>query len=197
MAELIDKLFDQYGVAVVGFDVVLAERDTSSGIEVLDALAQRELKAFPRFQRPTQKLRPSLDYDGLLRRQHEGPAGGAGLLLQQRGARGEGQRAFRGRCCRRAPSTAAACCFTTWTGYTGNLPMFLQERRRRRAHQSAGRLRRRAAPRAAARRVRRRSTTRRCRSRWCARCSRCQTGPGCRRSSSAIRDKRLRRAWNG
>src|SRR5512147_3281392 len=31
MAELINKLFDRYGVAIVGFDVVWAERDTSSG----------------------------------------------------------------------------------------------------------------------------------------------------------------------
>jgi adenylate cyclase len=32
MAELIDKLFDRYGIEVLGFDVVWAERDTSSGI---------------------------------------------------------------------------------------------------------------------------------------------------------------------
>ena len=36
MAELNDKLFDHYGVAVLGFDVVWAERDPSSGIDVLD-----------------------------------------------------------------------------------------------------------------------------------------------------------------
>jgi adenylate cyclase len=39
MARLMDKLFDQYHVALVGFDVVWAERDTSSGMDVLDALA--------------------------------------------------------------------------------------------------------------------------------------------------------------
>ena len=32
MAELMNKLFDKYGLAVLGFDVVWAERDTSSGI---------------------------------------------------------------------------------------------------------------------------------------------------------------------
>lgn len=42
MAELTEKLFERYGVAVVGFDVVWAERDPSSGIEVLDTLARGE-----------------------------------------------------------------------------------------------------------------------------------------------------------
>ena len=34
MAELVDKLFQQHGVAVLGFDVVWAEPDPSSGIAV-------------------------------------------------------------------------------------------------------------------------------------------------------------------
>ena len=34
----------------LGFDVVFAERDAVSGIEVLDALAQGELKDVPQFQ---------------------------------------------------------------------------------------------------------------------------------------------------
>src|SRR5262249_57251454 len=39
MAELIAKLFDRYGVEVLGFDIVWAERDTSSGIDALAAPA--------------------------------------------------------------------------------------------------------------------------------------------------------------
>ena len=36
LALLLDKLFDKYQVAIVGFDVVFAERDESSGIRVLE-----------------------------------------------------------------------------------------------------------------------------------------------------------------
>jgi adenylate cyclase len=65
MARLMDKLFDKYGVALVGFDVVWAERDTSSGIEVLDALAQDELKNDGAFQSAYPRLRGKLDFDSL------------------------------------------------------------------------------------------------------------------------------------
>jgi len=36
MAHLMDRLFDQYGVAAVAFDVVWAESDPSSGVQTLD-----------------------------------------------------------------------------------------------------------------------------------------------------------------
>ena len=65
MARLMDKLFDQYGVAVVAFDVFWSEHDTSSGIGVLDALAKKELKDAPGFQSAYQQLRGALDYDGM------------------------------------------------------------------------------------------------------------------------------------
>ena len=50
LARFIDKLFDQYQIAVVGFDVVFAEADYSSGIRVLDQFAKAELKEFEGFQ---------------------------------------------------------------------------------------------------------------------------------------------------
>jgi adenylate cyclase len=65
MATLMQKLFDQYDIAVLGFDVVWAEPDTSSGIYTLDALASRDLKQVTSFQEAYQKLRPGLDYDGM------------------------------------------------------------------------------------------------------------------------------------
>ena len=64
MARLMDKLFDQYGIRMVGFDVVWAERDTSSGVDTLDALAQKEFRDQPAFQAAYQQARPRLDYDG-------------------------------------------------------------------------------------------------------------------------------------
>lgn len=65
MARIIDKLFDEYKLGIVGFDVVFAESDYSSGIKALDALAQKELKQVPGFLDMYQQLRPGLDNDGL------------------------------------------------------------------------------------------------------------------------------------
>ena len=64
MARLIDTLFDKYGIALLGFDVVFAEADYSSGIRTLDRFAQKELKDIPGFQQAFQQMRPTLDYDG-------------------------------------------------------------------------------------------------------------------------------------
>jgi len=42
MAETVTKLFERHGIALLGFDVVFAERDPSSGIETLDSLSGLE-----------------------------------------------------------------------------------------------------------------------------------------------------------
>ncbi len=63
MGVLLDKLFDKYGIAVLGFDIVFAERDESSGLKVLQQLAQKELRDVPGFQATLQRIQPQLDYD--------------------------------------------------------------------------------------------------------------------------------------
>lgn len=63
MATLVDRLFGQYGVAVLGFDVVFAEPDESSGLRVLERLAQQRLKDDSAFQSSLAEVRQSLDYD--------------------------------------------------------------------------------------------------------------------------------------
>ena len=63
MAALVDKLFDHYGVAILGFDVVFAEPDESSGLKSLEALSRRELKDDAAYQSALKGLRASLDYD--------------------------------------------------------------------------------------------------------------------------------------
>ena len=65
LAILMDKLFDKYGVAVVGFDVVFAEKDSSSGLTVLQNLAENQLKDLPQFQSALRQLTPQLEYDHL------------------------------------------------------------------------------------------------------------------------------------
>ena len=65
LALLLDKLFDHYKIAIVGFDVVFAERDDSSGLRVLQQLAQKELKDVQGFQATLTQLQPALEYDEL------------------------------------------------------------------------------------------------------------------------------------
>ena len=65
MATLMDKLFDRYGVVVVGFDVVFAEKDTSSGLKVLQDLGQNQFKSVAQFQSVLTQIKPHLEYDKL------------------------------------------------------------------------------------------------------------------------------------
>ncbi len=74
LALLLDKLFDQYGIAVVGFDVVFAERDESSGIRVLERLAESELKGVAGFRPVLDKIKPQLNYDEIFAAKMKGRA---------------------------------------------------------------------------------------------------------------------------
>lgn len=64
MAQLVDVLFDQQDIALLGFDVVFAEADTSSGLATLHALARHELKDQPGFVAQLNAMQAALDYDG-------------------------------------------------------------------------------------------------------------------------------------
>ena len=63
MAALMDQLFDHYGVTVVGFDVVFAEKDNSSGLKVLQDLGQNQFKDMAQFQSVLARIKPHLEYD--------------------------------------------------------------------------------------------------------------------------------------
>ena len=65
LALLMDKLFDRYGIAVAGFDVVFAEKDESSGFKVLQELGRNQLKDVPQFNSTLAQLKPQMDYDNL------------------------------------------------------------------------------------------------------------------------------------
>ena len=65
ISTLVQKLFDKYGVVVIGFDVVWAERDESSGLKVLDQLLKKELRDMPQLGAAVNNLRPQLDHDGM------------------------------------------------------------------------------------------------------------------------------------
>lgn len=64
VSTLLKKLFDTHGIVLLGFDVVFAEPDDSSGLKSLDALAKRELRDSSAFQTALKDLRPKLDNDG-------------------------------------------------------------------------------------------------------------------------------------
>jgi adenylate cyclase len=63
VAHMVDVLFDTYKIDVLGFDVLFAERDKSSGLSTLETLAQGELKTDKSFEAALKRLRPSLQYD--------------------------------------------------------------------------------------------------------------------------------------
>src|SRR5262245_3857877 len=72
MALLLDKLFDRYEIAIVGFDVVFAERDESSGIRVLERLGRRELQDVQQFHSVLAKIKPQLEYCDIFARKMKG-----------------------------------------------------------------------------------------------------------------------------
>lgn len=65
LAHMMDVLFDTYKIEVLGFDVLFAERDESSGLSTLETLAGGELKADKPFEVALNRLRPLLRYDDL------------------------------------------------------------------------------------------------------------------------------------
>ncbi|MFI8618964.1 CHASE2 domain-containing protein [Acidovorax sp. NPDC077693] len=65
MATLAQELFERQQVAVVGFDVLFAETDGSSGLRNLQQLAQGALSDQPAFKAQLERLAPSLDFDTL------------------------------------------------------------------------------------------------------------------------------------
>ena len=125
MAELLDKLFDRQGVQLVAFDVVWAERDPSSGIEVLDKLGRGELKDNAQFQSSYAALRPNLDFDGRFAAAMKGRPVVLGYYFNSE------DRAVRVNALPRPVLLKGAfkgtnAEFHEWKGYTGNLPEYVQ-----------------------------------------------------------------------
>jgi len=123
VAGLVNKLFDRYGVAILGFDVVFAESDRSSGLRVLDGLASGPLKDVPDFQAALAELRPRLDHDAQFVQTIKGrPVVLGYYLTSDRDARTTGVLPPPVL----EPGTFAnrPIEFTSWTGYGANLPAF-------------------------------------------------------------------------
>jgi adenylate cyclase len=120
LAELVDELFDRQKVAILGFDVLFAEPDDSSGLSRLRQLARTELKDQPGFGEKLGLLQASLDYDALFAKALKDRPIVLGYYLSgDRQGRTSGvlpapvmsREALRGRPIR----------FTSWDGYGANI----------------------------------------------------------------------------
>ncbi len=65
VGRLVDILFTQQHIALLGFDIVFAEPDDSSGLSRLNDLARNEFKDQAGFAERIKQLQPELDYDAL------------------------------------------------------------------------------------------------------------------------------------
>ena len=125
MARLIDTLFDKYGIAILGFDVVFAEADYSSGIRTLDQFARKELKEVPAFQQAFQRMRSQLDYDGLFAKSMQGRPVVLGYYLNAE-AGAKRIASIPEPVLPKGSFTGRNIGFTSWDGYGGNLPELLK-----------------------------------------------------------------------
>jgi len=123
MAQLMDKLFDDYKVALVGFDVVWAERDTSSGVDVLNALAQKELKDAPGFRATYEALRPKLDFDAQFAAAIKGRPVVLGYYFNSE-EQAVKANAIPEPVLPKGTFGGRTIDFMQWRGYTGNLPAY-------------------------------------------------------------------------
>ena len=125
MADLVTKLFDRHGIAVLGFDAVFAERDPSSGLEALDSLAQNELKGAAAFQQAYRELRPRLDNDALFAAALKGRPVVLGYYFNSE------EKAVRANVLPepvlpKGTFAGRDVSFYRWKGYTGNLALLQQ-----------------------------------------------------------------------
>lgn len=123
MAVLVNKLFDDYGVAILGIDVILAESDPSSGLATLESVARSSLRYNAGFHSVMKRLRGSLDYDKQFANALRGrPVVLAYSFTNHDNAHKSGQ----------LPDAAVSdgtfagkkTAFTSWNGYGANLPVF-------------------------------------------------------------------------
>jgi adenylate cyclase len=120
VAQLVDTLFDEQQIALLGFDTVFAEPDPSAALAQLQSLATGALAGQPGFAAAVQALAPELDHDARLARALQGrPVVLGYYFTSDRGGHTSGQlpapvmlpEALQGR---RLPATP-------WSGFGANI----------------------------------------------------------------------------
>lgn len=123
LAELVNRLYEDYQIGVLGFDVVFAEPDESSGLKVLESIGRRQLKGEAGFQRTLAELRHSLDYDQLFADSLRGRPVVLGYYFS--GASSAQQAGALPPPVFPAGSFAdSGISFVSWDGFGANLPLF-------------------------------------------------------------------------
>ena len=120
VSRLVRQLTDHYGVQLVGFDVVFAEPDESSGLRVLERMGTTSLKGDAAFLASLASLRVSLDYDG----QFAATLKGRPVVLGFYMSNGIPQGALPPAVLPAGTFQGRNILFTSWRGYGGNLPAF-------------------------------------------------------------------------
>ena len=122
IAKLVDELFERQKAALLGFDMVFAEEDDSSGLKTLKLLAQNELRDQAGFSEKLEQIQTSLDYDSMFAKSVEKrPVVMGYYLTSDRDGRVSGMLpepvmvadSLRGRPIR----------FTSWSGFGSNIEL--------------------------------------------------------------------------
>jgi adenylate cyclase len=130
IAEMLDDLFIRQKVAVVGFDMVFAEPDNTSGLQTLERLIQRQGRNDPQWLQQLPGLRAELDHDARLARALKDRRVVLGYYFtSDRQGHHSGQLpppVF-------DPSQLEGrdITFTRWNGYGANLPQLMNESQQR------------------------------------------------------------------
>jgi adenylate cyclase len=120
MATLVDELFDRQKIAVLGFDVLFAEGDESSGLKRLRQLAGDELKDQAGFRERLSQIEASLDYDSLFARSLEKRAVVLSYYMtSDRGGRVNG--VLPQPVMQQAQLQSRPIRFFTWSGFSANI----------------------------------------------------------------------------
>ncbi len=120
----LDRLFDAYGVRLVAFDVIFAERDKSSGLPVLQELSHGELKGVPAFETALRAIEPTLEFDHIFAKKMHGRAVVLSYYLTNTQKTGEKARRVGVLPPPVLPKgvIGANIAVTKWSGYGANLP---------------------------------------------------------------------------
>jgi adenylate cyclase len=125
LAALTRELFERQQVAVLGFDVLFAEADGSSGLASLERLANGPLRTQPGFKEQLARLAPTLDHDALFAQAlHGRPVVLGYYFTSDRDGRTKGvlpDPALPLERLRGLPLSS-----TSWNGYGSNIPVLAQ-----------------------------------------------------------------------
>ena len=121
LSELVRRLADDYAASAIGFDIVFAEPDESSGLPVLEAMAHGPLRGNAEYQRVLAGQRDGLDYDRMFAESLRGRPVVLGFYFSNQAGASPGSRlppplALEGR-----PPPGQ---FPEWPGFGGNLAAF-------------------------------------------------------------------------